>query len=198
MRRTPGRPDRASAARRKKMMALGVLLGGLAFIWGRNLLAPAPRAASGDPARAGATDPGDPTGAGLAPTSIMLTWPPVSRRDPFALNTGAYDHRPREVAPDEGPDDPPVVPDPPAEDVDELLAALVLQGTMLSDDPQAMINGELFRVGDHVKGFVIRTIGNRRVVVVRAGVERTLELIEPRLPEPRPRRDGGASKDGEG
>ena len=198
MRRAPDRPNRASAARRKKMMALGVLLGGLAFIWGRNLLAPAPRVAAGDPVGDGGRDPADPPVTGPAPLSITLALPAASRRDPFALNISAYARRPRDVEPDGGSQNPTVVPDPPPVDVDELLAALVLQGTMLSDDSQVMINGELFRVGDRVGGFVIRSIENRHVVVVRSGVERTLKLIEHPLQERRHQRNRGASEDGEG
>ena len=61
-----------------------------------------------------------------------------------------------------------------------------------------MINGELFRVGDQVGGFVIRAIENRRVIVACSGVERTLELIEHLLPQRRRRGGGSASEDGEG
>ena len=54
--------------------------------------------------------------------------------------------------------------------------SIVVQAIVLGAEPKAMINGTLCRVGQVVKGFSVRKIEDRRIVLEKQGIELVVPL----------------------
>lgn len=78
-------------------------------------------------------------------------------------------------------------PTPKAEDAPDLRAtvvaeaqrSIVFQAILLGPEPKAMINGTLCRVGQVIKGFSVRKIEDRRVILEKQGIELVVPLASP-------------------
>lgn len=173
----PTRAVPGHAARRNKIVALGMLFAILGVIWGRNLFS-GPRVTNAGTSAtevAPGTTPEVTSERTVGQAPVQFTWSVDVQRNPFALDAAAFERR--------DVDDPPVViePDPidagvSEEDLAEALESIALQGTFISRQPRAMINDQLYVVGDAVEGFEIVRIEMRRVVLRRDGLDFVIEV----------------------
>jgi len=155
MRRTTSAADLQRAAQKKKVIILAVLVGVLGLMWLINALKGPPAPAVGSPSSSTMTTAPNVSPAvveNLEPPRIevQIDWPAVSTRDPFVFDDQEYEKQ-------------------------EVQAPVVkhvfdLQGTILGNDPRALINGKGYRIGQSVDGAVIKRIGHGQVTLEIDGV----------------------------
>ena len=96
---------------------------------------------------------------------VTVDWNPTLTRDPFS-SVAVFPPKP--VAPPE-----PLVPQ--GDKAEELTQAvrrkIKLNGTFVGSHPLAIMNGKMYRTGDHVDGFLLKQIGVREVVLEKDGVQ---------------------------
>ena len=163
---------------KKKLVALVVLLGVLAVFTARVVLKRPTRAAAAPSAQPTESTDHPANMGGVAPAqqpSVHVKWPAVLSRDPFTFDSGSYVGKP--------PKEPVAIiedePDPDQSDDQVEQSArknLVLQGTILGDDPRALVNGRIYTLGKKVDGYVIKKIEHRRIVIEMKGTEMVLQM----------------------
>ena len=87
---------------------------------------------------------------------VVVDWPVVVERDPFRSD--------RVIPPNHGG------ARSDAELAEEARQVLRFTGSILGEQPKAIVNGKLYRKGDVVSGFRILQIEKRQIVVERNGV----------------------------
>ena len=182
---TQGTKDPAAAkkaaAEKKKLMALGacVLVGLL--LWGRVLIQRVPRTVVAEPTAQAAGDAAPVATVATATDgpeerkTINVDLPQKLSRDLFALDASRYT---RIVSTSDADIRPQGKSEPQASDVSQRPTAgnsgLALQATILGEHPCAVINGQVIRQGQKIKGFVLRKVLPQRVTLEMDGVEITL------------------------
>ena len=191
----PGDNPKAAANKKKVLILLGLVAGGL-LLWGRLLMQQVPRTVVAVPQNEASANAGSgtatpsPEGEGAVATmaasnkpafreAVKIDIPTRLPRDLFALDPTGYarvpneqpDIRPPEKSPDKSTDD-----NQAASDFANAARGLVLQTTILGDQPRAMISGQVLRPGQTIKGFVLRKVLPRQVVLERDGVELKLKM----------------------
>lgn len=89
---------------------------------------------------------------------IVVDWPVVVQRDPFRSDRVIPSNHAANVKADA------------AALAEEARQTLRFTGSILGEQPKAIVNGRLFRKGDVVSGFRILQIEKRQIVVERDGV----------------------------
>ena len=149
--------DRYRAAQRKKVAALVGLVVVLGLVWVVTAVTNRPKAVVAKPAQEAASQGerkvGD-SGQDPKQSEVRVWWPGELVRDPFDFDRQAY--RKRQI----------VQP--------TISHHYQLQGTVLGDDPRALINGAVVRPGDTVDGAMVKTITHGHVILSVDGVETTL------------------------
>lgn len=157
MKRTGAGADAHAAAKKKQIIALAVLLTVLAVIWLSAALKDTPSAASGTPVSApkpAAVNSASPVSdvRSAQRLQVQVQWPAMLIRDPFGFDEDEYDQqqteRPR---------------------IDQ--SAFELQGTILGDDPRALINGQAIRIGGTIRGAIVKKIEHGHVIIEIDGVD---------------------------
>lgn len=107
------------------------------------------------------------------PTAVDVTWPRELKRDLFAWEAVFEVEQPQEEEP--VAEAPVERPDPAAvrRDAEREVA---LQAIIFGEEPIAMINGEVTKVGQTVAGFRVVRIEARRIVLEKENIEISLEL----------------------
>ena len=54
--------------------------------------------------------------------------------------------------------------------------SLELQAAVLGDDPKVMISDRVYRLGDRINGFVIKSVRSRSVILANRQIEINLEM----------------------
>ncbi len=156
------------------LIAVGMLL------WGRLMLKQAPRTAVADPDQVSAVIDSDLTGGALwsgdAGRVVYVDFPEEVSRDLFALDLTNYTPtaRPSDDGWNQGKSK--------VEVTDENLAIrdaalqLVLQSTILGDQPRAVINGRTLAVGQSIEGFTLMEVRHRRVILMIESVKILLSM----------------------
>lgn len=180
-------------ADKKKLSAMVCLLAVALLMWGRLLLKNVPRTAVAEPAQSALANHGSTGTATTASAASLIARPGAKSyevalvetvgRDLFRFDSSFY---PAVEGPEEDPEPTKSTPQPTDDDkdaADRVQAVrraatkdLQLQSTLLGTDVRAMINGELFKVGDKVRGFEIVSVKSRQVTVKKDGVEVVLEM----------------------
>jgi hypothetical protein len=140
----------AHNARRKLAWAVGlaIVLAALVARWMLSL--PASADAAEQPT------PEFPPSMGRARQArVVVDWPVVVERDPFRSD--------RVIPPSTGKADAAAL-------AQEARQVLRFTGSILGEQPKAMVNGKLFGRGDVISGFRIMQIEKRQIVVERDGV----------------------------
>jgi hypothetical protein len=135
-------------------LGLGVVLAALVARW--MLALPASADAADNTAVEAALEYPVPVARARAPR-VVVDWPVVVERDPF------YSDRVL----------PPAQTNPNADAAavaEQARQSLRFTGTILGEQPKAMVNRKLYRKGEVVGGFRIVQIENREIVVERGGV----------------------------
>jgi len=160
--------DKAKASLVLGLMAIMLLM------WGRLMLKQVPRTAVAEPAaQAAVAETIKPAvKSSWAPPVVNVDLPNAFTRDLFAVDTSRYMRNLKnEVAPLAKSDPQPS---------DELLettmvrkaaAGLALQTTMLGEKPRAMIDGQVLEVGQTIRGFTLKSVQARSVVMEMNGIE---------------------------
>lgn len=185
------------ADRRKLAVFLSLFCVGL-LLWGRLLLdRSVPRTAVANPEQVaagvdsseGAASLAGPTGP-RQPVSVIADYGPV-RRDLFAFNAAFFPQieRPSPNVTNESDPEAGLLAKLAAQRADEFLQkqaqamairaeakALNLQSTLVGQSARALINGQLFSVGEFVNGFEIVEIGSRTVKLRKQEIEVVLEM----------------------
>jgi hypothetical protein len=162
------------ADKAKASLMLG-LVAVLLLMWGRLMLKQVPRQAVAEPAATAAVSgatAGKVTRA-WAPKVVEFTPPESWSRDLFVVDTGRYARNPKNEVKPVAKSDP--------QPSDELLestvvkkaaAGLTLQTTMLGGDkPRAMIDGQVIEQGQQIRGFTLKKVESRWVVLEMNGIE---------------------------
>lgn len=166
-------------ADKKKLSVMVSLLAVMLLLWGRLLLKQVPRTAVAEPAQAVVSEQeaATPTVTGLWP-SVVLHGRLDLHRDLFRFHKDRYpgfEAASHEVQPEKSRTD---LPDDNAriEAVREWANTLVLQAAIVGEHPRAMINSQVYRLGDKINGFTIRRVEARLVVLEDQGIEIHLPL----------------------
>ncbi len=151
--------QKRQAANRKKLVVLGVLLSVLAVIWVQAALKGTkakPAAKAVPPSKRGQVSVSSQgTDTHTVPQGqVTVVWPATLIRDPFDLDLPGYDRR--QVPRHEGSH------------------TFKLQGTILGEDPRALINGKAIGLGDTIAGGVVKRIEHGHVIIEVNGVERKI------------------------
>ena len=169
----------------KKKLSMIVLLSvALLLLWGRLLLKQVPRTALAEPeSPATESDAGASAAPGVgAPLrqTVYLDLPRALDRDLFHLDPGRYRRMGTTQEPDGGAKSATesVDNDGEMEAIRRWVRGLELQAAILGDEPTAMIDDQLYRVGDRVNGFAVTTIGARYVTLSKGEIEIRLEMGE--------------------
>lgn len=172
------------ADKKRLSMVLGLLAIGL-LLWGRLLIRDLPKTAVADPTAAvvasldGAADSPKRT-ATPGRITVAATLPDSPGRDLFALAEGAFERVRKPVV--ETPAVEAKSPPKPVDVVDEAALVrqaakgLVLQSTVFGESPTALISGELISPGQTIRGFTLKKIEQRQVVLEKNGIEVRLEM----------------------
>jgi hypothetical protein len=157
------------------LIALGMLL------WGRLLLMHVPREALAQPAAANAA-PDHGQAAEPARKVVNVDLPVELTRDVFALDARDYARVPQPPGAEISSPAPGKSVDESADEtarikaVNDAAATLQLRTTVLGNTPRATIGNLTVREGQTIKGFLIKKILPRQVVVEKDGVEVLLEM----------------------
>jgi hypothetical protein len=156
------------ADKAKASLMLG-LVAVLLLMWGRLMLKQVPRQAVAEPAATAAVS----VTRAWAPKVVEFTPPESWSRDLFVVDTGRYARNPKNEVKPVAKSDP--------QPSDELLestvvkkaaAGLTLQTTMLGGDkPRAMIDGQVIEQGQQIRGFTLKKVESRWVVLEMNGIE---------------------------
>jgi hypothetical protein len=162
-------------AQRRKFGIIMLLFTVALLLWGRLLLKAVPRTATAEP------DIVDSIAAGAADNQnqsvknrrvIQVDLPAQARRDLFSFDSTGY--RAAEVRPTEeivGKSGPlPVDQDEQLAEVREAAAGLTLQSTVPGEQPYAVINGMVVKVGDEYNGMRLIDVQNRTVLMEYRGL----------------------------
>jgi hypothetical protein len=166
--------------KKKLGLIIGLLAVGL-LLWGRLMLKQVPRTATAKPSAAvTAADEARRELADLPSRRLVrIDLPETLSRDPFQVDPTVFPKVEK-----------PVVIETQAKsaaqaaDVKQDAAALVrqaatglaLQTTILGDAPRALINGQLLAPGDKIRGFELKKVMPREVILEMSGVELKLEM----------------------
>jgi len=179
-----------SAANKKKLfILLGLAAGGL-LLWGRLLLQQVPRTVVADPPaqtvalQTPVNDAAPGSVATLASGPIVrqavnVQIPSKLPRDLFALDPTGYTRLPKDepdIKPVEKSYTKPTDDNQAAGEFAKAAGSLVLQTTIMGDTPRAMISGQVLKQGQQIKGFVLKKILQRQVILERDGVELKLKM----------------------
>ena len=168
---------RQLTADRRKLSLMVCLLAVGMLLWGRLLLKQLPKSAVADPKARNTlkVSPVDKASHGKAdsgPRTVSLDFSTDLDRDLFALDSRFF--------PIDEPVEPKLVMEPklPADNTNALLAqvrekgrALQLQSVLMGTEPRALLNGQLLRVGDKIRGFELKEIKSRSVVLEMTGIQ---------------------------
>lgn len=165
-----------TADRRKLAVVIVLLLIGL-VLWGRMLLETGPSQATAQSGHETLTEPLPDPGSlklserdtGADADVIRLSLPERTPRDLF--NTEALLPEQKEESATKSPDES---ADAEKESVDP--SVLSLQSVMQGDNPRAMINGQVINVGEAIRGFTLKQVGQRWVIVEYEGETYRLTL----------------------
>lgn len=152
--------ERRREAQKKKGIILGVLIGVLGLIWLKSLFTGRPDSAVGSTAVAPtvsmpANAPSQNNGQNRNQRPVVhVAWPVVSTRNPFLFDADSYEKKAALVTDNERRFD--------------------VQGTLLGDDPRALINGRMLRVGESIDDAVLKRIEHAHVILEVDGVEVTV------------------------
>lgn len=173
------------ADRKKLTLMCGLLAIGL-LLWGRLLMRQVPKTAVADPAAAVATAVSDeiiPAAKPAAPKGrpkVEVVLSDETARDPFSLDEQSFTRKFKPVAeiPVQAKSDPKPADVPPdwKSIVEKEAVGLVLQSTMLSGQPRALISGELVSPGQTIKGFTLKSVAQREAVLEKHGIQIKLEM----------------------
>ena len=176
-------------ADKKKLSLMIVLSAALLLLWGRLLLKQVPRTARADPESVVATvaDPGDAPVLPRLRHTVYLDLPRVLERDIFGLDRTRY-QGPIETVGSATPRKSPLnPPDDEMEAIRVWAGGLELQAAVLGDEPTAMINERIYRVGDSIggsvvenvviDGFVLTSVKPRLAVLSRGEIRIQLEML---------------------
>lgn len=163
---------------------LGLMVGLLAvalLLWGRLLLRQAPRTAVADPTAVVAAAATSPTpGGGLtARPVIRVELADTIERDLFTPDVAKYArvNKPSVIEPAGGKSAPVTADEPSqAELAHQASKDLVLQTTMLGETPRAMISGQVLSPGQKIRGFTLKSVMPRHVVLELNGIQIKLEM----------------------
>jgi hypothetical protein len=173
------------ADRKKVTLMCGLLAIGM-LLWGRLLIRQVPKTAVADPAAAVATAMGEEIKPAVKPTAtkgrpkVEVVLSDETSRDPFSIDEQSFTRKFKAVAeiPVQAKSDPKPVDVPPdwKAIVEKESAGLVLQSTMFSGQPRALINGELVSPGQTIKGFTLKSVAQREAVLEKHGIQIKLEM----------------------
>ena len=162
--------------KKKLSLMLGLLLVAL-LLWGRLMLKQVPRTAIATPPdEASASVEGDASERTTHRQIVYVDLPKILTRDLFVINPdlytriASYDHV--RIGLEKLPSNP----------ADDLLRGirgpngLVLQTTILGDQPRAVINGQVVLVGQKIRGFTVKKIMSRQVIIEKNGIKIRLEM----------------------
>jgi len=158
------------------LLAVGMLL------WGRLLLKQLPKSAVAEPERS-AADKADPAGTDARSNpvhrrqTVFVDLSTQLQRDLFELSPKYF---PIEVEESKQPvkstqtdaDNPNAL----AAAIRQKAMQLRLQTTILGNDPKALIDGQLLKPGDRIKGFRVLDVTRRTVILEMNGIEIELEM----------------------
>ena len=182
MSQAPGKLDRKLTVDKKKLSMVIVLSAVLLLLWGRLILKRgSPKTAVAEPDAAAVE-----TDQTATPTSVITKDSPVVYvnlprsidRDIFLFRIGLY-RRGRAVedindggkSTSESPDN--------AMDMEAIrnwAESLELQAAVLGDDPKVMICDRVYRLGDRINGFVVKSVRSRAVTLANGQIEINLEM----------------------
>jgi hypothetical protein len=101
-------------------------------------------------------------------------------RDLFAVDIDQFPPKERSAPVSVLPADVPASPPDGQESADRVVQAqaraLILQSTVVSEDPIAIVNGRVLRVGDLINGFQVVLISSRGCTLEKRGVKVLLEM----------------------
>jgi hypothetical protein len=172
------------ADRKKLTLMCGLLAIGL-LLWGRLLMRQVPRTAVADPAAAVATAIGEEITPAIKPATttgrptVEVVLSDQTPRDPFSLDEQSFTRKFKPVEiPIQAKSDPKPVDVPPdwKAIVEKEAVGLVLQSTMFSGQPRALISGELVSPGQTIKGFTLKSVAQREAVLEKHGIQIKLEM----------------------
>jgi hypothetical protein len=169
-RRTGAEQKRAAA--RNRISALIATLAIAAVLWGRLIFGIDPSISKANVVTADQTASATGTTENNAPVqqeTIKLARVNDLSRDLFAFDTELYERKPQKAVVEKV--EPKI-----EQKADPGPVSLVLEATILGSQPRAVINGQTFRIGQSVDGFVILVIGKRHVVVEKDGAQTTLGI----------------------
>ncbi|MEX0777602.1 MAG: hypothetical protein WD042_18000 [Phycisphaeraceae bacterium] len=169
------------SADKRKLSVVVVLLAVMGLLWGRMLWnkAPATALASGPQGQAdNAAVDNSPRTRLLAGPVVYVDLPDQMERDLYALDDSLYARsKPMvNVLVQEKSVTQPADVVPEAELIRRAAQKLVLQTTIMGEQPKAVINGQLIAPGQQIGGFELLTIHPRRVVIQMNGVQIVLEM----------------------
>ncbi len=175
------------ADKRKLGVVTTLLLVGL-LLWGRLLLKNVPRTAVAEPDKLAQQQPADGGAAvsavagALRPEVLIADYGPVERDlfvfDPVYYASASGSSVDPGSSGKSGLDPTDEQKQQMARELAVLAAAgsLTLQATLLDEPNRALINGELIEEGQVIQGFELRNVEERKVTLVRDGVEVVLEM----------------------
>jgi hypothetical protein len=156
------------------LLALGLLL------WGRLMLKQVPRTALAKPSdKTLVAGNGGGLMRSLTRKTIEVDLPENLTRDPFQIDPSAFPkvEKPAESLPTAKSEVKPADVKPDAASlVRQAASGLALQTTILGDTPRALINGQLLAPGEKIRGFELKKVMPREVILEMNGVELRLEM----------------------
>ena len=170
---------RQLAANKTRLSLVIVLVVLTLLMWGRLMLKKLPRNVIARPAAAAASPAGATPSLTVVPSTrddtVYVDLPDRLGRDLFDLDVQAYRRVPEPVeVPARGGKSLFELADDRLTVAGRVRAAardLVLQTTVLGDQPRAMISGEFLEVGQRINGLELRKVTDREVVLTQDGVE---------------------------
>lgn len=171
----------ATADKKKLSIMLALVMVGL-LLWGRLLLKQVPRTAVADPSEtlSAQTDKVIEEARETARKTVDIDLPSSLNRDVFALNPAGYARtgKVETTVTQVEKSDPKPADETEQVSVTVLRAAkgLVLQTTMLGEHPRAMISGQVLKPGEKIRGFELKEVNPRDVILEMEGIEIRLEM----------------------
>ena len=177
-----GKLGRKLTADKKKLSLMIALSAVLLLLWGRLMLKRgSPKTAVAEPeAAAVETDqasPPKPVTTKDYPV-VYVDLPRSVDRDIFRFRIDRYRQAGAVQDIDDGEKSPPKSPDNgmDVEEVRKWAESLELQAAVLGDEPKVMISDRVYRLGDRINGFVVKSVRSRSVVLANGHIEINLEM----------------------
>ncbi|MCC7191404.1 MAG: hypothetical protein IT444_01370 [Phycisphaeraceae bacterium] len=173
--------NQLTADKKKLSIMLALVMVGM-LLWGRLLLKQVPRTAVANPSESlsAQTDKVIEEAREIARKTINIDLPSALSRDVFTLNPAGYARieKVEATVTQVGKSDPKPADESEQVSVTVLRAAkgLVLQTTMLGENPRAMINGQVLKPGEKIRGFELKQVNSRDVILEMEGIEVRLEM----------------------